>query len=124
MGAQVTASALVAEMRSKAVPASIQSVPTNGDNQDVVSMGTIAARRMAEILDDLEALIAIQSLALSQAVDLLGARDDDSLAAPSLKLYEGVRGAAQSLHRDRPLSPDIEAVRSAFVTRPHEFLWR
>jgi hypothetical protein len=45
MGAQVTATALVAEMRSAAVPASIQTIPTNNDNQDVVTMGTIAARK-------------------------------------------------------------------------------
>jgi hypothetical protein len=44
-GAQLTATALVAEMRNDAQMAATSSIPTNGDNQDVVSMGALAARR-------------------------------------------------------------------------------
>src|SRR5207237_10875258 len=67
MGAQVTATALVAEMRTRAVPASIQTIPTNNDNQDVVTMGTIAARRAAELLDMAWQTLAVQALALARA---------------------------------------------------------
>jgi tyrosine ammonia-lyase len=62
MGAQVTASALVAELRAGAGMASIQSVPTNVNNQDVVTMGTIAARKVMVALDDSFRVAAIATM--------------------------------------------------------------
>ena len=143
MGAQVSATALVAEMRAKAVPAAIQSISTNGDNQDIVSMGTIAARRVADLLDDLDALLAIQLLALAQAAEIktgaitaqttTGRRQTDRrqaalsadgrkpLAASSVCLIEAVRAQAASLGPDRPLAPDIAAVQRAWQADPTKF---
>jgi len=104
MGAQVTASALVAELRTQAHPASIQSVPTNADNQDVVTMGTIAARKAATVLGQLEELLAIHALALTQAVDLRG---EDGFSPATRGLREAVRATAAFLKDDRPLHPAI-----------------
>ena len=70
MGAQVTATALLAEMRASAGAASVQSLSTNGANQDVVSMGTIAARLLRQRLDLTRQIHAILALALAQAMDL------------------------------------------------------
>ncbi len=114
MGAQVTATALVAEMRSKAAPASIQSISTNADNQDVVSMGTIAARKAGEALADAWRVLAIHALAAAQGADLL-ARDHSSDAdgAPRTVSPAGwalrgwVRARADFLKEDRPLAGDI-----------------
>jgi tyrosine ammonia-lyase len=116
MGAQVTASALVAEMRSRAVPATIQSIPTNGNNQDVVPMGTIAARKTAGLLDLCGSVLAIHALALAQAVDLLGGPDRFSPAAA--RLHRWVRRLSEPLGRDRPLSPEIAAVAAALEREP------
>lgn len=112
MGAQVTATALYAEMRSRAVPASIQSISTNGANQDVVSMGTVAARRTAEHLADAARVQAILALALAQGVDILDAQGEGGDAvSPGLRvLWRGLRRIAPPLAEDRPLSGEIEAV--------------
>ncbi|MEL6577131.1 MAG: aromatic amino acid ammonia-lyase, partial [Pseudomonadota bacterium] len=69
MGAQVTATALLAEMRTRAVPAAAQSISTNAANQDVVSMGTIAARNAALQLDDTARILAILALGVAQGID-------------------------------------------------------
>lgn len=124
MGAQVTASALVAELRTQAVPASIQSIPTNGNNQDVVSMGTIAARSTHSILQDVFRVLAIQALAVSQAIDLLikGAAPNrrqyqlDEFSTTAQDLHMWVRTFADFLDNDRPLSKDIESLAQEMCT--------
>jgi tyrosine ammonia-lyase len=106
MGAQVTASALIAEIRTRAIPASIQSVPTNGNNQDVVSMGTIAARRCRDIIEDAARILAIQALALAQTIDIIGR--DRGFSPAALHFYDGIRLRHAYLVEDRPLSGEIE----------------
>lgn len=108
MGAQVTASALLAEMRSNAIPASVQSVPTNGNNQDVVSMGTIAARKSRKTMDDLYAILAIQALICAQAKDLTG--DEKKWSAAGDAVHRLVRDVSPKLEADRPLSGCISRV--------------
>ncbi|MEO1749810.1 MAG: aromatic amino acid ammonia-lyase, partial [Pseudomonadota bacterium] len=112
MGAQVTASALVAEMRSVAVPASMQAVPTNGNNQDVNTMGTVAARKISALLDDAFSILAIHALAIAQAVDLL--EDEGGFATETIALRDRVRKKSTFLAADRPLSNDIQSVAEAF----------
>ena len=106
MGAQVTASALLAEMRVQSVPASIQSIPTNGDNQDVVTMGTIGARRTAHLIALFEQLLAIDALMVAQALELRGDTVQRSDAVE--QLYRWVRCQAPALESDRALSAEIE----------------
>lgn len=108
MGAQVTASAIVAEMRSKAVPASIQSIPTNANNQDVVTMGTIAARRSADLLSMLWKVLSIESLVLAQAAELQSNGDLKDYSTSSNDLWRQVREISAPLTEDRPLSKEIE----------------
>ena len=108
MGAQVTASALVAEIRTRAVPASIQSVPTNANNQDVVSMGTIAARKTADVLDLVFTVLSIHALVLAQAAELRGGEQLNDFGAESQALVSWVRESAPKLEDDRPLSSEIE----------------
>jgi len=108
MGAQVTASALVAEIRTRAVPASIQSVPTNANNQDVVTMGTIAARKTADVIDLMYYVLAIHTLALAQAAELRGGADLAGFAPGSQAIVQWVRTHSAPLDSDRPLSPDIQ----------------
>lgn len=109
-GAQYPATALVAENRTIG-PASIQSVPSNGDNQDVVSMGLIAARNARRVLQNNNSILAVEFLAAAQAVDLSERRDKLSPAARST--YDIVRSMVPSLDEDRYMSDDIEAVGAA-----------
>lgn len=115
MGAQVTATALVAEMRSLAVPASIQSISTNAENQDVVTMGTIAARRTARLVELAAYVLAIQAIALAQAMEMTEG-STRAFSASSPELLARVRQTVLPLDRDRPLSPDIAALASLFLS--------
>jgi len=111
MGAQVSATALVAEMRTKATPAAIQTIPTNADNQDVVTMGTIAARNARDQVNRLWRVLAIHALALTQAVELRGGFQDGGGFSPASRaLAAGVRERSGFLCDDRPLSPEIADV--------------
>lgn len=115
MGAQVTATALLAEMRATGA-ASVQSISTNGANQDVVSMGTIAARLTQEKLETLAHIHAILAIAVAQAIDILTADEPDSPFSKSASALHGfVRQISRPLNGDRSLGRDISAVAKAIT---------
>lgn len=118
MGAQVTATALVAEMRGLATPMSIQSIATNADNQDVVTMGTIAARKAARLLDILWRLLAIEAITASHAMALYRARGEDGFASATRAFGERILDICPPLSQDRPLGAEIERV-AALLSLPH-----
>jgi histidine ammonia-lyase len=107
-GAQLLATSLAAEARLLGGAASIQTIPTNANNQDVVSMGCIAAKMTRSMLPLLWKLVAIEALALAQAADLRGC--DQVMGSAYRKLYDLVRGASPTLTTDRPLNEDIQRV--------------
>ncbi|MEM9500781.1 MAG: aromatic amino acid ammonia-lyase [Pseudomonadota bacterium] len=121
MGAQVTASALVAEIRAKSAPASIQSVPTNGNNQDVVTMGTIAARRARDVVKDVSRILAIEAMCLAQAIELREAEGNGPSFGAAAKAVHGlVREQSAFLDEDRPLSTEIERVADCLTNQKGE----
>jgi histidine ammonia-lyase len=109
-GAQYPATALVAENRTIG-PASTQSVPSNGDNQDVVSMGLIAARNARRVLSNNNYILAVEYLAAAQAVDVSGRYE--GLSPVGKATYELVRSLVPTLERDRYMSDDIETIAAA-----------
>jgi phenylalanine ammonia-lyase len=113
-GAQLLATSLAAEARLLGTPASIQTISTNANNQDVVSMGCIAAKMTRTALPLLWKLVAIEALALAQAADARGC--DRVLGGDYRKLYELVRGCSPKLTGDRPLAADIAAVTALLQT--------
>ncbi len=115
MGAQVTATALVAEMRTQASSASIQSIATNANNQDVVTMGTLAARRSATTLERLTELLAIESLLLVQGYELRGGQSA-GFSKAATQLHQAVRKIAAGLAEDRPLAGDIQKLSQQLQT--------
>jgi histidine ammonia-lyase len=72
MMAQVTAAALVAEMRVLAGPASVGSIPTSGNQEDFVSMGMTSALKLSQSVELARMVIAIELLAAARALDLRG----------------------------------------------------
>ncbi|XVQ84308.1 tyrosine 2,3-aminomutase [Microbispora siamensis] len=109
-GAQYPATALVAENRTIG-PASTQSVPSNGDNQDVVSMGLIAARNARRVLRNNDVILAVEFLAAAQAVDLSGRYD--GLSPAGRATYDKIRELVPPLTEDRFMADDITAVAHA-----------
>ncbi len=70
MIAQYTAAGIVAENRRLAGPASVDSVPTSGMQEDHVSMGWSAARKLRTVLDNLTSLLAVELLAAVRGLQL------------------------------------------------------
>ena len=68
---QVAAAALVSENKILSHPASVDSIPTSADKEDHVSMGTIAARKLSQIVKNAESIVAMELLAAAQALDFL-----------------------------------------------------
>jgi histidine ammonia-lyase len=107
MIAQVTAAALTSENKALAVPHSVDSISTSGNQEDYVSMGMSGARRLARMLQNLRHTIAIELLCACQGIDLLSPLKTGTLAT---KAYEAVRAKSAKVTQDRPLATEIEAV--------------
>jgi len=108
MPVQLVATALAAGIRVRAAPASIQSIPTNTNNQDVVTMGGIAAMKNRAILADLRRVLAIELLSLCQAADLRGRADE--LGEGSGAAYRAIRAQVPFVDDDRAMADDIARV--------------
>lgn len=104
-GAQLLATSLAAEARTLSAPASVQSIPTNANNQDVVSMGTTAARMTRRVLPLVWKILAVEALALVQAADLRG--QEFELGSDFQRFREMVREVSPGLEKDRPLYEEI-----------------
>jgi len=107
MTVQIAAAALVADCRVLATPASVQSVPTEGNQEDVVPMGMSAAWKANRILANAERIVAIELLAGAQGLDYLKPLRPATGVA---RVYAAVRHDSASLTADRPLTADIERV--------------
>ncbi len=107
-GAQLLATSLAAEARLLGVAASIQTIPTNANNQDVVSMGMTAAKMTRAVLPLCWKILAIEALALAQAADLRAPKK--VMERDYQKLHELIRDLSPRLDNDRPLVGDIERV--------------
>jgi len=105
--AQVTSAALVAENRSKAYPASVDSIPTSAGQEDHVSMATHAGIRLASMARNAAYVVAIELMCAAQGSDLRSEGAD----APALKpIYDAVRDRSAFLDEDRVLAAEMEAV--------------
>ncbi len=115
MIAQYAAAALVSENKVLAHPASVDSIPSSANQEDHVSMGTIAARKARSILGNAEAVLGIELLAACQAVDLraeeLKARPEELLSPATLAAYRALRAAVPGWAEDRVMYPDLDAAR-------------
>src|SRR5258708_7391032 len=107
MIAQVTAAALTSENKAVAVPHSVDSISTSGNQEDYVSMGMSGARRLGRMLQNLRHTIAIELLCACQGIDLLAPLQTGALAK---KAYVAVRAKSPKVIEDRQLAQDIEAV--------------
>jgi histidine ammonia-lyase len=118
MIAQYTAASLVAELRTRAVAASIQSVPTCANTEDHVPMAPVAARRARFAVDTAFDIVAIEALIACQAVDLRGLRP-----APVVRrLYDAIRARVPVMVNDRVVADDIAAVRETLTEFPPDRL--
>lgn len=104
MIAQVTAAALASENKSLAHPASVDSLPTSANQEDHVSMATFAARRLTNMADNTQGVLAIEWLAAAQGLEFREPlKASDKVVAAKHLLREHVN----YYDKDRYFAPDI-----------------
>lgn len=105
MMAQVTAAALVSEIKTLAHPASVDSIPTSGAREDHVSMSMAAALKAARAVDLAARVLAVELLCGAEAIDLLA----PLTTSPRLgRVHRCLRTVVAARGGDRPPGPDIE----------------
>ena len=109
---QKTASYLHGEIRLKATPASLDTIPVSETVEDHAPNTPLAIRKLGEQLLPLRLLLAIEAMTAAQAVDLRGSI---TLAAATLQLYRAVRDAVPMLETDRETGPDADAVHESIT---------
>ncbi len=107
MIAQYTAAGIVSELKRLAVPASVDSIPSSAMQEDHVSMGWAAARKLRHSIDGLQRVLAIEIMTAARSLDL---RAPMLPGAATGAVRDLVRTVADGPGHDRFLSPEIEAV--------------
>lgn len=110
-GVQLTATATVAEMRHRGGPVATSSIPTNGRNQDVVSMGTLAAR---ESLGQTERLASVLGALVIGTARLSDLRARGRASGEPAEAPRGVR-VPEPFEHDVPLNGEMEAQRRSLL---------
>jgi histidine ammonia-lyase len=106
MVAQYTAAALVAENRRLASPASVDSVPTSGMQEDHVSMGWGAALKLRSVLDNLAHILSVELVAAARAQDLRRPLEPSPATAA---VRDVLRKRVGGLGPDRVVAPELAA---------------
>jgi histidine ammonia-lyase len=107
MIAQVASASLVSENKILAHPASVDSIPSSAGKEDHVSMGSVSARKLGQIVSNVTTSLAIEILTASAGLD------ERRPLAPGrgvLAAHRAVRGEVAEMTEDRPLYLDIRRV--------------
>lgn len=99
---QYTAAALVSENKVLAHPASVDSIPSSGNQEDHVSMGSIAANKSKDILENTRKVIGLELLTATQAIGLRGA---DGLSDQTHQVYDAIKSYIPCLLEDALMYP-------------------
>ena len=105
---QVSAASLASENKILASPASVDSIPTSSDKEDHVSMGTTAARKVHEIIENVEHILAMEILASTQGLYFL------EPMKPGIGIqaaYRLIREVVPPIEADRRYHEDIAVIR-------------
>ena len=106
---QYVAASLVSENKVLVHPASADSIPTSANQEDHVSMGTIAARQSLEIIDNVFNVLAIEIMSAAQGIDFLAPLTPGK---GTTKAHAVIRNIVPHLDKDRFLSPEIKKIYS------------
>jgi histidine ammonia-lyase len=101
---QVTAAALVSENKVLAHPASVDSITTSGNKEDYVSMGMTAAIKLKRIVDNTRNVLAIESMAVAQALDFLAPLKTSKRGQAA---HAAIRSVCPTMEKDRVMYKDF-----------------
>ncbi|MBI4735320.1 MAG: histidine ammonia-lyase [candidate division NC10 bacterium] len=107
MVAQISAASLVSEAKLLASPASVDSIPTSGSKEDFVSMGWLAALKVAQIVDRLAVILTLEFLCAAQGLDFLRPLKP---GRGVLSAYALLRRHVTHLEEDRVLRHDLDRI--------------
>jgi histidine ammonia-lyase len=117
---QYAAASLVSENKTLAHPASVDSIPSSANQEDHVSMGTIASRHAYQIIQNVRRVLAIELICAMQAVEIRGI---NKMATITRALYDKGREQVPSIKSDRIFSKDIEkAAQWLKMMEVHQFI--
>ncbi|MGI6095058.1 MAG: histidine ammonia-lyase [Lachnospiraceae bacterium] len=105
---QYSAAAHVSENKVLAHPASVDSIPSSMNQEDHVSMGTIAARKARDIVANSRRVITSELMCICQAIDMAG--NKDKMGKGTAAAYNRIREEVATLNGDRPLYGDLNAI--------------
>ncbi|MCY0887544.1 MAG: histidine ammonia-lyase [Alicyclobacillaceae bacterium] len=117
---QYVAAALVSENKVLAHPASVDSIPSSANQEDHVSMGTIAARQVRQMVGNTARVVAIELAAASQAIALQGAESQMALA--TRQALEWVRSIVPPTVADVSLSDELETLAAEILQTTPEWM--
>lgn len=103
---QYCAASLVSENKTLAHPASVDSIPSSANQEDHVSMGTIASRHAHQIIQNVRRVLAIELICAMEAAAYRGI---EKMAETTRRFYFHGRNAVPAITKDRVFSKDIEA---------------
>ncbi|WP_243354965.1 histidine ammonia-lyase [Bacillus litorisediminis] len=104
---QYAAASLVSENKTLAHPASVDSIPSSANQEDHVSMGTIASRHAYQVISNTRRVLAIEAICAMQAAEYRGA---EYMATVTRAFFEKAREITPSITADRIFAKDIESV--------------
>jgi histidine ammonia-lyase len=110
MMVQITAASLVAECRALATPASVQSIPTDANQEDFVPMGMGAAIKTRRILANARRVVAAELLCAAQGLEFLKPLKPGRGVQ---QVHQWVRDLVSPLEHDRAITPDLERLAGA-----------
>lgn len=113
-GLQFVATSTAAYSQSLGYPHHLHSISTNGDNQDVVSMGTDAALIAHKVVENAYIVLAVEMVTLCQAVDVLKIKNQ--LSRSSKNLYGAVRSVFPTITEDRFMSGELKKLTDLLKT--------
>jgi len=112
---QYSAASLVSENKVLAHPASVDSIPSSANQEDHVSMGTIAARKARSIVENSMRVVSMELASACQALDLraiqMGISTIEHQLSPRTAVaYKVIRSVVSRLDADRVMYPDLDAL--------------
>ena len=112
MIAQYTAAGLVSESKRLAVPASVDSIPSSAMQEDHVSMGWHAARKLWKVVENLRNILAIELIGASRCIEL---RAPLKPAKQTGAMVQRLREVVPGNGPDRFLAPELEAAAKLLI---------
>ncbi len=122
MIAQYTQAAIVSELKRLANPASVDSIPSSAMQEDHVSMGWSAARKLRRSVDGLTRVVAIEVLTAARALDFRAPLEPSPATAAVVRLLRsaGIEGPGPDRHLSPEIETAVELVRSGAVVEAVE----